>query len=164
MIIQQTIENDNIIEAKKILSTGKEDIQLLNDFKLFVENNKNLFSIDDLNTKDFDLLIYAINETRSFELIKYLIKSCKKYITCLNYETKQGEVPLFVAFVNAIPKKLKSEDSFFLIQYYIKIFNELRINGADINFCNRKGENLLIHLYNKELLNNDIFKILYNKK
>jgi len=35
--------------------------------------------------------------------------------------------------------------------------------GANINFCNKHNENLLLYIYNKGLLNGRIFKFLYHK-
>ena len=45
----------------------------------------------------------------------------------------------------------------------MKSFNILEKNEENINFCNHKGDNLLNYLFEKELLNGYIFKILFNK-
>jgi len=160
----QTIINNGIIEVNKILKyeQGKEND--LNNFKAFLDNNKNSFNIDDLNLHNFDLLLCSIQNGCSIELIEFIINNCKKYKTTLNYETKNGDIPLFVAFVNAIPKYKVSGKSFFFIQHYLQIFLTLEKYGAKINFCNRKSENLLTYVYNKNLLTIDIFKFLYNKR
>eukprot|EP00833_Pecoramyces_ruminatium_P005492 jgi/Orpsp1_1/1179524/evm.model.c7180000069696.1 len=150
------IKND----IKKILSS-KNDLKNLENY---IKNNENTFKLDDVNTEDFDLLIYAIDYGCSISLIKFLIKNCKKYQFSLNYETKNNEIPLFISFLKALIKSFKINNSFHFNEYYIKIFNLLEENGANINFCNANNENLLIYIYNKNLLSDEVFNFLCRKK
>jgi len=160
---------DNNLISKKIFEEIKANFngdktkeEILNNFKNYIKFHSEL-NINDLNSKIFDLLVLALKNKFPFELIKYIVGTCIKYKKSLNYETKEEDVPLFLAFLNAIPQK-KASDSFFLINNHIKIFDFLIENGSDINFCNRNGENLLTYIYNKNLLNTDLFKFLYNKR
>ncbi|KAL6589733.1 ankyrin repeat-containing domain protein [Neocallimastix sp. 'constans'] len=100
-------ENNNItgVKKKKKLLNSEDRKDVLNNFKSFLELNKNTLKIDDLITTDFDLLVYAIQNNCPLPLIEFISEKCQKYRTSLNYETKQHEVPLFIAFENAIPKQ-----------------------------------------------------------
>jgi len=163
--------NNYIRDVKKILNVqgSLNKINILENFKIYLDRHRHTITIDDLNTTYFDLLIYSIKSNCPISVIKYLLENCQKYRSCLNYETKENEIPLFIALKKAIPKtdvifKNGEKTSFYLIQDYIMIFNLLEDYGADINFCNRKNENLLLYLYNQDLLNEEIFRILYHKK
>jgi|GEM_PF-2445749 len=155
---------ENISGLFKKLLLEKKEKDDLNYIKNFLETNEKIFNINDVNKDDFDLLIYLIHIKSSIEIIQFIINKCEKYSFNLNYETKKGEIPLFLTFINAIQNNSKINDSLFFNEYYMKLFDLLERNGASINYCNEKGESLLIHLYNKELLNMDIFRILYYKK
>jgi len=100
-------ENNNItgVKKKKKLLNSEDRKDVLNNFKSFLELNKNTLKIDDLITTDFDLLVYAIQNNCPLPLIEFISEKCQKYKTSLNYETKQHEVPLFIAFENTIPKQ-----------------------------------------------------------
>jgi len=58
-------------------------------------------------------------------------------------------------------KKKKKKKKIIFNENFIKIFNYLKKRGSDINFCNSRGENLLIYIYNKRLLNIKIFLNFY---
>jgi len=162
--INQNMKKKFIKRVKEVLTLSEKSDDL-NNFISFLKNNEDKLCINDINSKDFDLLIFAINNKCSIHLIEYIIKNCKKYRKTLNYETEQGEIPLFSAFINAIPEKLINDKSIFqLHKINLLVVNILVKNGANINFSNKKGENLLIYLYNKGLLNNYFFSILYNKR
>jgi len=150
-----------IEEFKKIISAFKSNNSDKNTLEEFLKKNKKYFTFESVNGNDFDLLIYAINNKCPIDCIECIIKNCEKYKTTLNYETIQGEIPLFIAF----PKAINKQDNglFTMNEYYMKVFRILEKYGANINFCNSKGDNLLIYTYEKDLLNEYVFKILFNK-
>jgi len=155
-------ENTCIEEIKKVLSSIGD---VLNNFILFFNSKKSVFETDEINNKNFDLLIYALNCNCSLPIIKFIINNCKNYTISLNYEAHKNKVPLFIAFEKAIPKNIDNNNKkFYFIQQFLEIFNLLVEHGADVNFCNKRGENLFIYLYNKDLLNVEIFKFLFTKK
>lgn len=149
-----------IEEFKKIINSIVDDNDI-NVLEEFLEKNKGCFSIDSINRDNCDILIYAINSHCTIGVIEFIINNCEKYRTTLNYETVQGEIPLFIAFTKAISERVN--DSVIVNEYYIRVFNVLEKYGADVNFCNGEGNNLLIYVYDKILLNEDIFKVLFNK-
>ena len=149
-----------IQKFKNIINSTVDDNDI-NVLKEFLEKNKDCFSIDSINRENCDLLIYAINSRCAIGVIEFIINNCKKYKTTLNYETIQGEIPLFIAFTKAISERIN--DSITVKEYYMRVFNVLEKYGASINFCNSKGDNLLVYVYDKNLLNEDVFKLLFSK-
>eukprot|EP00833_Pecoramyces_ruminatium_P012036 jgi/Orpsp1_1/1186068/evm.model.c7180000096731.1 len=139
MELKININQNYILEIEKILKNSEEDV--LNNIKSFFENNEEV-NIDNLNSKDYDLLIYAIKNNCSISVIEYIINNCKKYKTNLNFETLRNEIPLFITLKKAIPDNIisnknenKNEDiNLILNQKYLEIFNILIEHGADINF------------------------------
>jgi len=69
-------------------------------------------------------------------------------------------IPLIQLKQMKLKKKKKKKKNIFN-ENFIKIFNYLKKRGSDINFCNSRGENLLIYIYNKRLLNIKIFLNFY---
>eukprot|EP00833_Pecoramyces_ruminatium_P001579 jgi/Orpsp1_1/1175611/evm.model.c7180000054509.1 len=103
MTIINEKEKVNINEIKKILNKNEKEI--LSNLKFFLNNSNVQFEIENSNNKNFDLLIYAIKNKSPIPVIEFIISNFEKYKISLNYETKQNEVPLFIAFEKAIPKQ-----------------------------------------------------------
>eukprot|EP00833_Pecoramyces_ruminatium_P004371 jgi/Orpsp1_1/1178403/evm.model.c7180000065138.1 len=151
---QLNIKGNKIFLDNLYFSEERED-QLLNyvndnnivELKNFLELNE--LSLSYYNSDDFDLLIYAIENNISFEMIKYIIS---QYAT-LNYsiydKNDEFKSPLYSAIID--------------IDNKMEIFQLLIKSGADINY-KINDKNIIFNIYNKnEYYNNfndDGIKIL----
>ncbi|KAL6632561.1 ankyrin repeat-containing domain protein, partial [Neocallimastix sp. 'constans'] len=125
------------MERLKVLVNSSDIHQL----KLFKFNS--LKNINEVEFKDFDLLVYAIETNVSNQTFKFIINEYK----CLNYELENGLIPLFIAIENKFWSKVEL----------------LLAHKADINFCNKRGENVLFYLLNNDKLDNSTLSYLLRK-
>jgi ankyrin repeat protein len=109
---------DSVKTIKNLLLEGS-----LTDFKYYCLNN-NIIA-EEFGTKNtFDILVYAIENDISIEIINFI---CSLYKN-INYELPDEKIPLFVAVIN---------NKFSVSDVLIK-------NHANINFRNMHNENLLL--------------------
>lgn len=126
---------DKLQELKQIIKS-----QNIEDYKsFFLYGNVNLIEI---NTDTFDLLIYLIENKSSNQIIEFTIE---QYHT-LNYTTKNGKIPLFLALENE----------------YFSIAKILLNHGADINYSGNSNCNVLIYLYHNQRLSNSMLYFILN--
>jgi len=127
---------DSVKTIKNLLLEGS-----LTDFKYYCLNN-NIIA-EEFGTKNtFDILVYAIENDISIEIINFI---CSLYKN-INYELPDEKIPLFVAVIN---------NKFSVSDVLIK-------NHANINFRNMHNENLLLYLYNRNKLQRKQLKYLVN--
>ncbi|KAL6590170.1 ankyrin repeat-containing domain protein, partial [Neocallimastix sp. 'constans'] len=117
--------------------------QLINKHEIieiqkFVRNN--CVEIEDVR----ELLIYALQNKENNRIIEYLIELLNYN---LNYYNQEGKVPLFVSLQQK--------------NYYIT--DKLLKNKADINYIDKNGENVLLYLYHKKVLNEKMLVYLLEK-
>ncbi|OUM63552.1 hypothetical protein PIROE2DRAFT_9903 [Piromyces sp. E2] len=91
-----------------------------------------------------DLLIYAIQKEVGAPIIEYFIQLLQYN---LNYCSRMGQVPLFTAL------QYKN--------YYIA--DRLLEHKADINYIDKNGENVLLYLYQKKVLDETMLLYLLDK-
>jgi len=143
--------NVNGIFMDNIYYSEEKEEELLNyvnsndviQLKNFLKENE--LSIAYYNRKDFDLLIYAIENEVSFEMVKFIITQ----YTSLNY-----------AIINHRRLKYKSPLISAIIKKKFRIFTLLIQSGADINY-KIDGQNIITVLYNSNF-NLSIFKFLFH--
>ncbi|ORX44832.1 hypothetical protein BCR36DRAFT_300706, partial [Piromyces finnis] len=109
----------------------------------FINNNeffelKSYLCFNDITIKQvyqncFDILTYSMLKPTHLEIIFYIISNYEN----VNYETKDGNIPLFIA----------------LEKHQLKVAAYLLKRGAQINFRNNQGETVLLYLLKKKLLN-----------
>jgi len=91
-----------------------------------------------------DLLIHALQKEVGTPVIEYLIELLHYN---LNYCSRLGQVPLFIALQHK--------------NYYIA--DQLLEHKADINFIDKNGENVLLYLYQKKVLDETMLLYLLDK-
>jgi len=129
----------------------KEDvIELLkiNDIIKFEKYIKyNDIALKDLNDKDFDILIYSIENDASFEIIKFIISQCQ-YETLNYFVVENGifKLPLFYA----------------IIKNNFRVANLLIEKKADINFTLNKTS-IVYYLFKLNYLTNKNLKYILSK-
>jgi len=104
----------------------------------FVRNNS--VEVEEIQ----ELLIYALQKGVSSSVIEYFIQLLQYN---LNYCNRLGQVPLFIALQQK--------------NYYIA--DRLLEHKADINFIDKKGENVLLYLYQKKVLDETMLLYLLDK-
>lgn len=133
---------DNINEHKKNISNiiKNNDINELNSYI----NNNNL-SICELHCDILDILVIAIEQNASIEMINYIIDNYK--YEEFNYASSSYNSPLYYAVKN---------ENFKLADILIK-------NKANVNFLCDNSLTIIDYLYNKESLSRRQLKyLLYN--
>lgn len=124
---------------QKIISIIKKNNK--NELKNYIEENE--ISLNQFNSKNFDILIVAIENNSSIEIVNYIINEGK--YSNLNYYIVEDflkyKYPFFTALEN---------NNFEIANFLLK-------NNADVNFYRRDVVN---HLNSKKLLNSKNLKYL----
>ncbi|OUM58996.1 hypothetical protein PIROE2DRAFT_15611 [Piromyces sp. E2] len=134
----QSIINNIKNKREHIISVFKK--KSLDEFKKYVNNFNSIDELKDLNTRDFDILICAIDNNTSIETIQFIINTFK--YTSMNYYIEGINVhdnrksPLFFA---------TSKNEFYIADLLIKY-------DANINY---DDGNILRHLYLYRFLNEE---------
>ncbi|ORX82395.1 ankyrin [Anaeromyces robustus] len=128
-------------ETNIVIKLLTEEVSIQNFITLYYYNN---LSINKINNESFDVLIYSIENSINNEIIEFFINQYNN----LNYEFTKNQIPLFMV--------LEREN------YYIA--NKLIEKGADINFRNKDGDNVLFYLYQNKLLNRKILRYIISKR
>jgi len=111
-------------------------------FEKYVKNND--IALKKLNDKDFDILIYSIENDVSYEIIKFIIDQCQ-YETLNYFIVKDGifKIPLFYA----------------IIKNNFRVADLLLERKADINFTLNKTS-IVYYLFKLKFLNKTNLKYI----
>lgn len=102
------------------------------------------FSLTDLNSYDTNPIIFCIEHHVDTSITKYFINCLEN----INFETDNGKIPLFTALEN---------ENFPLANFLLE-------KRADINYLNKKQENILFYLLkNRRITKNSLKYILDHK-
>jgi len=127
---------NHIIKIGQLLSENN-----LNNIKSYILLNN--VQINEYNEGCFDLLIQTIEKNTSDDILRYILSFYKN----INFESINSKIPLFVAI-----EKNHFKQADILISYH-----------ADINNINKNKDNIITHLFNKNLLNKKNLSYILNK-
>jgi len=120
-ILKKLVKQDNLAELKSFaIFNDLDNIQI--------------------NSDSFDILNYAIENSSSIDIIKFLLAQYKN----LNYEINDAEIPLYIS----------------LQQCRFDVANLLLEQGANINLSTWNGDNILIHFLKIKRLNRYILSYI----
>jgi len=161
-LILETERNFFIQILNNIKASDKDNIKAIENYL-----EKNNFTLEELNDSNFDVLIYTLESRASNEVKKYIINRSQ-------YKTYNYKFQINKKYADYDKKFKRSELKFvkYLVPLFCAIKNEdfeladllMKKKKADINYVAKKGENVVIYMYNNNFeIKKSIFKFVFNK-
>ena len=139
------MESNKVKEIQQLIKVTIEDNNI-NEFKnILINNNKTIKSV---NSENFDILIFAIENNASFEFIKYIVSLYQSLDYCILNENNKYISPLAAAI---------NIKCFSVIQLLLK-------NGANINYNAGGKADINIENYYYNYLKNNMKITIQDKK
>ncbi|OUM67081.1 hypothetical protein PIROE2DRAFT_58981 [Piromyces sp. E2] len=157
----------NIIdsEKKEEIFTLYKNNDICNLKKYIRDNNISLKEFNrELHKEKIDILIHAIENDASYEMINFLIKHCKYETLNYTFNDNKENYGHYETFHGTFGGYSDYKTPLFsaVIKNNFKIANLLIENKADINYFTH-FENIVDFMYNLNLLNNKNLRYILNK-